>query len=103
MPVPVKMADLALTAASNSPSGTDAIGNNLDDYLRSHATIIRSLNSLSTSSIASAATTDIAASDGETVTVTGTTSITSLGTGFAGCYREVKFSGALTLTHSANL
>lgn len=35
--------------------------------------------------------------------MTGTTAITSLGTGFAGCYREVQFSGALTLTHSANL
>jgi hypothetical protein len=37
------------------------------------------------------------------VQITGTTGITSLGTGFAGCYRELRFAGALTLTHSANL
>lgn len=35
--------------------------------------------------------------------MTGTTSITSLGVGFVGCYREVKFSGVLTITHSAGL
>jgi len=34
MPVPTTMADLSATAASNSPAGTDAIGNSLDDYLR---------------------------------------------------------------------
>lgn len=58
---------------------------------------------ISGSSIASAATTDVASSESEAVTVTGTTTITSLGTGFAGCKREVTFSGALQLTHSANL
>lgn len=91
------MQDLYLAAASNSPAGTDAIGTSLDDMLRSHASILRSTNAISTASIASAATTDIAASDAEYVTVTGTVNIASLGTGFAGCYREVSFSGALTL------
>lgn len=51
----------------------------------------------------SAATVDVSVATGEHVLVTGTTTITSLGTGFAGCYRELRFSGALTLTHSANL
>lgn len=37
------------------------------------------------------------------MSITGTTTITSLGTGFAGCYRELRFAGALTITHSANL
>lgn len=35
--------------------------------------------------------------------ITGTATITSLGTGFNGCYRELRFAGALTLTHSASL
>lgn len=35
--------------------------------------------------------------------VTGAATITSLGTGFNGCRREVRFSGACTLTNSANL
>lgn len=103
MPVPTRMSDLALAAASNYPTGGEAIGTNLDDYLRSHGSILKSTASVSTSTIASAATTDIASSDAEQVTVTGTTAITSLGTGFAGCYREVLFSGVLTLTHSAAL
>lgn len=34
MPVPSSMSDLSATAASNSPAGSDAIGNSLDDYLR---------------------------------------------------------------------
>lgn len=37
------------------------------------------------------------------MSITGTTTITSLGTGFAGCYRELRFAGALILTHSASL
>lgn len=103
MPVPSTMSDLNTTAASNYPAGGDAIGNSLDDTLRAHAAIVRRTNGISGSSIASAATTDISASESENVTVTGTTTITSLGTGFAGCKREVLFSGALQLTHSANL
>lgn len=65
MPVPSKMADLALAAASNYPTGGESIGTNLDDYLRSHGSIIKSTASVSSSSIASAATTDIASSDAE--------------------------------------
>ena len=97
MAVPVTMQDLALAAASNSPTGTDSIGNTLDDHLRAHCAIMRSMRALSTSSIASAATTNIAASDAEYVVVTGTTSISSLGTGYPGCLREVHFTGSLTL------
>lgn len=87
MAVPTTMSNLSLTAASNSPAGSDAIGNSLDDYLRALSSILRSTSSVSSSLIASAATTDISASDGEYVSVTGTASITSLGTGFAGCKR----------------
>lgn len=54
--------------------------------------------------VASAATANIWGNDGNTVHITGTTTITSLGTaGQAGDWRLVIFDGALTLTHSANL
>ena len=53
------------------------------------------------SDIASAATTDIGASSGQYVEVTGTTTITSLGTIDAGVRRVVRFTGALTLTYNA--
>lgn len=103
MPVPNSMADLAQLASANFPTGTESIGNNLDNYLRAIQSILRSTNAISSATIASASTTDIAASDGENVTVTGTATINSLGTGFAGCVREVYFSGSLTINHSASL
>jgi len=54
------------------------------------------------SDIASATTTDIGAATGNYVDITGTTTITGLGTITAGRYRAVQFDGALTLTHNAS-
>jgi hypothetical protein len=51
--------------------------------------------------IASASTTDIGAATGDFVDVTGTTTITGLGTVDVGVVRYVRFTGALTLTHDA--
>ena len=54
--------------------------------------------------VASAATTNIWATDGNTIHVTGTTTITSFGTApQAGAWMKVIFDDALTLTHAANL
>lgn len=54
--------------------------------------------------VASAATTEIWATDGNTRHITGTTTITSLGTASqAGQWQKIIFDGALTLTHGANL
>lgn len=50
--------------------------------------------------IASASTTDIGAATGNSVTITGTTTITGLGTIAAGAWRLVTFAGALILTHN---
>ena len=50
--------------------------------------------------IASATTTDLSAATGECVDVTGTTTITGLGTASAGVTRKVRFTGACTLTHN---
>lgn len=43
MPVPASFADLSATIASNSPSGTDTVFPNLDDYLRAQSGLIRQL------------------------------------------------------------
>ena len=51
--------------------------------------------------IASAATTNIGAATGNLVHITGTTTITALGTVQAGTRRVVVFDGILTLTHNA--
>ena len=51
--------------------------------------------------IASASTTNLATATGTFVHITGTTTITALGTAAAGVERTVVFSGALTLTQNA--
>lgn len=51
--------------------------------------------------IASAATTNIGGAAGNFVHVTGTTTITALGTAQAGARRIVRFAGSLILTHNA--
>lgn len=91
MPVPSQMSDLSSTAGSNSPGGSEAIGTNLDNYLRAHAALIRQGSAVATSTIAAASTVDVSAADGESVVITGTATISSLGTGFAGCLRELRF------------
>lgn len=58
------------------------------------------INEAKGTDIASAATTDIGAATGNYVVVTGTTTITALGTVQAGTRRIVNFSGILTLTHN---
>lgn len=103
MPVPSQMSDLSPTAASNSPAGSEAIGNSLDDYLRVQAALLRQTYALASVGIAAASTVNVSASDGESVQITGTGTINSLGTGYNGCKRELRFAGVCTLTHSSNL
>lgn len=59
------------------------------------------INEAQGANIASAATTDIGAATGNYVEVTGTVTITGLGTVQAGTRRIVRFTGILTLTHNA--
>jgi len=63
--------------------------------------IAKLFNGTKGADIASAATTDIGAATGMYVNITGTTTITGLGTVAAGTLRIVRFAGALTLTHNA--
>jgi hypothetical protein len=98
LPIPTKMADLSITAASNSPLGSES-PISTDDFHRAIQGILRTTNAKG-SDIASATTTDIGAATAEFVDVTGTTTITGLGTIAAGIVRTLRFTGALTLTHN---
>ncbi len=51
--------------------------------------------------VASASTCDIGGATSDNVLITGTTGITSFGTGTAGVRRYLRFSGILTITHNA--
>lgn len=87
------------TESSNSPSGGALVGGNLDDNLRAIQVAVRAL--ASSASVASAATVDLNAQDTATfLTITGTTTITALGTVSAGIYKWLVFAGALTFTHN---
>lgn len=59
------------------------------------------INQAKGSDIASATTPDLGAATGNSVDITGTTTITGFGTVQAGTIRNVTFTGALTLTHNA--
>ncbi len=65
------------------------------------STFDRAVNMAKGTDIASATTTDIGAASGNYVQITGTTSITGLGTSAAGVWRNVTFVGALILTYNA--
>jgi hypothetical protein len=51
--------------------------------------------------VASAATTDLGFVNSENLRITGTTTITSFGTSVSGTRRQLRFAGALVLTHNA--
>ena len=95
------MSDLSATAASNSPAGTDAIGNSLDDYLRATQSVIRLEQAQAAGTIASASTVDLSGVAEKLVQVTGTTTINSFGTVSSGITKLVRFAGILTITNSA--
>jgi hypothetical protein len=104
MPVPSDIADLSQTAGNNSPPGSES-PTTADDYLRAHASFIAELRDgkgLSAEvDVASAATCDIGGANSQFVRITGTTTITSLGTNYNGP-RFLRFADALTLTHNAS-
>jgi hypothetical protein len=89
------------TTASNKPTGGTTVGTGWDDNLREIQGVTVRWLSHKGSDIASAATTDIGAVEGLMHDITGTTTITGLGTIRAGIWKILKFEGALTLTHNA--
>jgi hypothetical protein len=88
-----------LAGETGTVTGVLFAANNLSDV----ASEVASLDNLTplSSNIASAATTDLSTATGRNVTITGTTTITALGTCAAGVERVTRFAGALTLTHNA--
>ena len=89
------------SAATAARTNLAAAGSPLTEALDTNAFAIDESEG---TAVASAATTDIWVTDGNTVHVTGTTTITSFGTApRVGAWRKVIFDAALTLTDGANL
>jgi hypothetical protein len=103
MPIPTLITDLSQTAGSNYPAGSDS-PSVLDDVQRAHAGFIAQLRDGKGQStpltLASATTTDIGGQNSQFVEISGTTTITSLGTNYTGV-RYLRFTGVLTLTHNS--
>jgi hypothetical protein len=94
------MQSLTAVAAGNSPAGSDSISNTLDDYLRSISAILRHTEAQG-AALTSTASMSLAAAAGGYVHVSGTDTITHLGTAAAGILRTLVFDDVLTLTHNA--
>jgi hypothetical protein len=90
------LANWSTTEASNQPDSTDSA--TIAGDLRAIQAGVRYVYSQDT--IASAATTDIGSKSAGSLTISGTTTITALGTVSAGIIKKVVFSGILTLTHN---
>jgi|GEM_PF-3027856 len=92
-------APLASPALTGTPTAPTAAGGTSTTQIATTAFAQAYLN-VAEAVVASASTTDIGATTSVRVEITGTTTITSLGS-VANRFRFVRFSGALTLTHNA--
>lgn len=92
------------TAANNTDMGGIDLSENVmrppavNNEMREHMAQVAKW--LGDDTLASASTTDLGSVPGRYVSITGTTTITALGTIKAGTVKYVKFAGALTLTHN---
>lgn len=106
MGVPVTLADLDPIAANNSPSGSDPIGTNLDDYLRAHAALIKQTSFASGTRMPFA---QAAAPTGWTQDVTDTATnrmlrvVNTTGGGIAGTHSPILNNVVPTHTHSLSV
>lgn len=93
--------DTTITVVNDSGSLTSSLSSVARAIIKPSNISIPSTIGRKGADIASATTTDIGAATGDFVDVTGTTTITGLGTVALGVMRMVRFTGALTLTHNA--
>lgn len=99
-----KLEEWSETAASNTEMNGISLAENVmrppavNNEMREHMAQVAKW--LGDDTLASATTTDLGSVPGRYVSVTGTTTITGLGTIKAGTVKYVKFTGILTLTHN---
>lgn len=101
MPNPSRLTDFSTTDSNNFPGGAEVVGAGLDDYLRAYQGTVRRDLASKGNDVASTTTADVGAVAGFAHDITGTSTITGLGTIEAGIHKVLKFEGALTLTHNA--
>lgn len=92
---------VALLYADGTTNGLILVSSTASSSSFTGGTLTSALNEAPIVTLASAATADLGAQSANTISVTGTTTITALGTIASGALRRVAFTGALTLTHNA--
>jgi hypothetical protein len=95
------LADADLFEASQGGASVQITAAQIRDHIAAGLPMTGALGFDASADLASATTTDIGAQTTNIVRITGTTTITGLGTAAAGAFRFVRFAGVLTLTHNA--
>ena len=89
------------TAGSNSPLGSGTVGTGLAPNLQQIQATVRQYMASPATAMASATTVDLSTADGKYISITGTVTITGLGTESAGIEYILVFTGSLVLTYNA--
>lgn len=103
MAVPTRITDISAIAANNSPTGSEAIGANLDNYLRGISAAFRGDLAYVGANIATAATPDLAAIQGLFHVLTGNTTVTGFVSSDAGIIKIIEALSTVPLIHSTTL
>lgn len=91
------------TASNNKPIGSTSIGSGLDDNLRQIQSVVRQYLASPGTTIASAATVDLSLADGRQIPISGTNTVTGLGTEVSGVEYLLTTVGTLQFKNSSAL
>lgn len=91
------------TASSNKPTGATSIGSGLDDNLRAIQAVVRQYLASPGSTIVSASTVDLSTADGYCVPVSGSATVTGLGTEVSGMEYLLTTTGTQVWKNSSAL
>jgi hypothetical protein len=95
------LADADVFEASQGGASVQITAAQVRDHAAAGLPMTGALGFAASIDVASATTTDLGAAAGNLVRITGTTTITGLGTAAAGTFRFVRFAGVLTFTYNA--
>lgn len=91
------------TASNNKPLGSTSIGSGLDDNLRQIQSVVRQYLASPGTTIASAATVDLSLADGRQIPISGTNTVTGLGTEVSGVEYLLTSVGSVPFKNSSAL
>ena len=97
--IETNLANWSTTLGTNKPASTDTA--DIDVDFQTIQMVVRKYLATKGADIASASTVNLATATGNYVHITGTTTVTALGTVSAGIRMLLVFDGALTFTHNA--